>query len=56
MANIRIRDQGKITLKDSDNSNEVSLQSPSTLLFLMLMVQQIILLQQMLQAHYLLQI
>ena len=30
MANIRIRDQGKITLKDSDNSNEVSLQSPST--------------------------
>ena len=30
MANVRIRDQGKITLKDSDNSNEVSLQSPST--------------------------
>ena len=30
MANIRIRDQGKITLKDSDNSNEVSLQAPST--------------------------
>ena len=30
MANVRIRDQGKLTLKDSDNSNEVSLQSPST--------------------------
>ena len=30
MANIRIRDQGKITLKDSDNSNSVSLQTPST--------------------------
>ena len=30
MANVRIREQGKITLKDSDNSNEVSLQSPST--------------------------
>ena len=30
MANIRIRNQGKITLKDSDNSNSVSLQTPST--------------------------
>jgi len=30
MANVRIREQGKLTLKDSDNSNEVSLQSPST--------------------------
>jgi len=30
MANVRIRDQGKLTLKDSDYSNEVSLQSPST--------------------------
>ena len=30
MANVRIRDQGKLTLKDSDNSNSVSLQVPST--------------------------
>ena len=30
MANVRIRDQGKLTLNDSDNSNSVSLQSPST--------------------------
>ena len=30
MANVRIREQGKLTLKDSDNSNSVSLQSPST--------------------------
>jgi hypothetical protein len=30
MANVRIREQGKLTLKDSDNSNSISLQSPST--------------------------
>ena len=30
MAEIRIRDQGKITLQDADSSNEVSLQAPST--------------------------
>ena len=30
MAEIRIRNQGKITVQDADSSNEVSLQSPST--------------------------
>jgi hypothetical protein len=30
MAEIRIRDQGKITVQDADSSNEVSLQAPST--------------------------
>jgi hypothetical protein len=30
MANLRVREQGKLTVKDSDNSNSVSLQSPST--------------------------
>ena len=30
MAEIRIRNQGKITVQDSDSSNEVSLQAPST--------------------------
>ena len=30
MAEIRIRNQGKITVQDADSSNEVSLQAPST--------------------------
>ena len=30
MAEIRIRDQGKITVQDADSSNEVSLQAPTT--------------------------